>query len=107
MDDDLFIIDSTTFSLFNSVMRGAGTAKQNGKKKGGVKAHMMINAKHDLPAFVFISEAKEHDLTFLHQLKVPDNSTVLFDKAYTNYKQFAEWGNHGIRWVSRLKGMLL
>ncbi len=103
IDDDLFIIDSTTFSLFNSVMRGAGTAKQNGKKKGGVKAHMMINAKHDLPAFVFISEAKEHDLTFLHQLKVPDNSTVLFDKAYTNYKQFAEWGNHGIRWVSRLK----
>jgi hypothetical protein len=103
IDDDIFIIDSTTFSLFNSVMRGAGTSKQNGKKKGGVKAHMMIDAKHDLPAFVFISEAKEHDLIFLHQLKVPDNSTVIFDKAYINYTQFKQWNSRGIRWVSRLK----
>ncbi len=101
--EDVFIIDSTTFSLFNSVMRGAGTSKANGKKKGGVKAHMMISAKHDLPSFVFISEAKEHDLIFLRQLYVPNDSTVLFDKAYINYTQFIEWGKRGIRWVSRLK----
>lgn len=102
-EDKLFIIDATTFALFNSVMRGAGTADANGKKKGGVKAHVMISAKHDLPCFVFISEGKEHDLTFLHHLHVPDNSTVLFDKAYTNYTQFNEWSSRGIRWVSRLK----
>ncbi|MBK6731254.1 MAG: hypothetical protein IPG60_09910 [Bacteroidetes bacterium] len=50
--------------MFTSVMRGAGTSKANGKKKGGVKAHVLMNAQHDLPAFVFISEAKEHDLIF-------------------------------------------
>ncbi|MBK6732325.1 MAG: transposase [Bacteroidetes bacterium] len=102
-EEDIFIIDSTTISLFTSVMRGAGTSKANGKKKGGVKAHVLMNAQHDLPAFVFISEAKEHDLIFLRQLKVPNDSTVLFDKAYINYTQFIEWGNCGIRWVSRLK----
>lgn len=102
-DEDIFIIDSTTFSLFSSIMRGAGTSKANGKKKGGVKAHMMISAKHDLPSFVFISEAREHDLIFLRQLYVANDSTVLFDKAYINYTQFTEWGKRGIRWVSRLK----
>ncbi|MBK6732020.1 MAG: hypothetical protein IPG60_14035 [Bacteroidetes bacterium] len=39
----------------------------------------------------------------MRQLKVPNDSTVLFDKAYINYTQFIEWGNCGIRWVSRLK----
>ena len=70
--DDLFIIDSTTMALFNSVMRGAGTFKSNGKKKGGVKAHLMIDARHDIPGFVTITEGREHDLTFVKEVTVPE-----------------------------------
>jgi hypothetical protein len=101
--DDLFIVDSTTIGLFNSVMRGAGAAKANGKKKGGVKAHMMIDAQHDVPAFVSISEAREHDLTFLRELAVPEGSTIIMDMAYVNYRHFKTWNNKKIRWVTRLR----
>lgn len=99
----LFIVDSTTITLFSNVMHGAGTYKDNGRKKGGVKAHVMIDAQHDIPSFIFISEAKEHDLVFLQRLHVPDSATVLFDMGYTNYRQFKEWGERNITWVSRLK----
>lgn len=102
-EDKLFIIDSTTISLFSNIMHGAGTAKNNGKKKGGAKAHMMIDAQHDLPAFITLSEGKENDLVFLKRLHVPDHSTVVFDKAYRDYRQFNEWKKRKIKWVTRLR----
>lgn len=102
-NDRLFIIDSTTIKLFTSIMRGTGTATTSGKKKGGAKAHMMLDAKHDIPAFVTITEAKENDLVFLRELQVPEFSTVVMDKAYVNYRAFKKWNQQGIRWVTRLK----
>jgi hypothetical protein len=101
--DRLFIIDSTTIGLFSEIMKGAGSYKDNGRKKGGVKAHMMIDAQHDIPAFIFITPGKEHDLVFLQKLHVPDNSTLVMDKAYINYKQFKAWDSRGIKWTTRLK----
>lgn len=99
----LFIIDSTTISLFSEIMKGAGSYKDNGRKKGGVKAHMMVDAQHDIPSFIYISEAKEHDLVFLQKLHVPDHAMVVMDKAYINYKQFSEWDSRDIKWVTRIK----
>lgn len=99
----LFIIDSTTIPLFADIMKGAGTAKSNGRKKGGVKAHTMIDADHNLPCFTLLTEAKHHDLVFLQELQVPHHSLVVFDRAYTNYKQFDIWDKQGTTWVTRQK----
>lgn len=101
--DGLFIIDSTTISLFSMVMHGAGGYGADGKKKGGAKAHMMVDAKHDLPVFVNLTEAKQHDLTFLKTIRVPDHSTVVLDKAYINHHQFLEWDKRKVKWVTRIK----
>lgn len=100
---ELYIIDSTTITLFSNIMRGAGTSKANGRKKGGVKAHMLLSAKHDVASFVRITEGRQHDLTFLPSLQVPKGSTVVFDKAYANYKKFKEWDEQSVTWVTRLK----
>ena len=104
-EDRVFILDSTTISLFSSVMCGAGMARSNGKKKGGLKAHMMLDAEHDIPAFVWLSEAKHNDLAFMKKLHVPDNSFVIFDMGYTNYKNYKEWGIRGIKWITRQKSV--
>ena len=101
-EEKVFIVDSTTISLFSAIMQGAGTAKTNGKKKGGAKAHIMLDAFHDAPAFISITEAKEHDLVFLQQLHVPDHATVVLDKAYVHYDQFNRWDKRGVKWVTRL-----
>lgn len=99
----LFIIDSTTITLFSDIMKGAGTAKSNGKKKGGIKAHMMIDAEHNLPCFTLLTEAKHHDLVFLQKVQVPPGSIVVFDRAYSNYKQFEKWNAQETTWVTRQK----
>jgi hypothetical protein len=99
----LFIIDSTTISLFSDIMKGAGMSKNDGKRKGGIKAHMMIDAEHNLPCFTLLTEAKHHDLVFLPKVQVPSGSIIVFDRAYTNYKQFEKWNAQGITWVTRQK----
>jgi hypothetical protein len=40
----LFIIDSTTSKLFHDILKGLGKIPSNGKRKGGLKAHVMIKA---------------------------------------------------------------
>jgi hypothetical protein len=102
--DKLYIFDSTTISLFSDVMKGVGrNPKGEGKKKGGLKVHMMIDAHSDSAKFVKISEAKLHDKNFLKHLILPQGSMIVFDKAYNHYLQFAEWTQQKINFVCRLK----
>jgi hypothetical protein len=101
-ESKFFIVDSTTISLFSMVMKGAGSYDACGKKKGGVKAHILIDSEHDLPAFVDLTAAKENDRIFLDRLDLPKNSTVVMDLGYTKYKTWQDWGKKGIRWVCRL-----
>lgn len=99
----LYIIDSTTISLFNNIIRGAGSYKSNGRKKGGVKAHVLLHAGHEVGCFIRITEGRKHDLTFLKDLQVPAGSMLVFDKAYTNYTKFKTWNAQGILWLTRQK----
>jgi hypothetical protein len=100
----LFIFDSSTIRLFSDVMKGVGrNPKHEGKKKGGLKVHMMIDAHSDTPAFVKISEAKQHDKNFLQHLQLAPHSMIVFDRAYNHYQQFARWTQQQINFVCRLK----
>jgi hypothetical protein len=100
----LFAIDSTTIRLFSNILEGVGrNPKDNGKKKGGVKAHMLIDAKEGIAKFVRITAAKIHDSTFLKDISLPKGSYIVFDKAYNKYKLFAEWTKRGLNFVTRMK----
>lgn len=100
----LFIFDSTTISLFSDIMKGVGrNPKNDGKKKGGLKVHMMIDAHSDTPEFVKISEAKRHDKTFLKDLSLAPHSMIVFDRAYNHYLLFAKWTEQQVNFVCRLK----
>lgn len=101
---NLFIFDSSTIRLFSDVMKGVGrNPKNEGKKKGGLKVHMLIDAHSDTPAFVKISEAKSHDKQFVKYLNLPAHSMVVFDRAYNHYAQFARFSENQINFVCRLK----
>jgi len=101
---DLFIIDSTTIRLFSDILKGVGrNPKNDGRKKGGLKVHMLIDAVQNVAKFVLITAAKVHDKNFLKDINVPEYSTLVFDKAYNYYKQFAEWTADSIWFVTRQK----
>jgi hypothetical protein len=99
-----YAFDSTTIRLFSDVLKGVGrNPKDDGKKKGGLKVHMLTDVHADTARFVKISEAKSHDKNFLKHLILPQGSMIVFDKAYNHYLQFARWTDEGVFFVCRLK----
>lgn len=101
---ELFIVDSTTIRLFSDILKGVGrNPKNDGKKKGGLKVHMLIDAVQSVGKFMKITAARMHDKTFLSNIEVPPFSMLVFDKAYNYYKQFKEWTDKQIYFVTRQK----
>jgi len=102
--DEFYAFDSCTITLFSEIMKGVGrNPKDDGKKKGGLKVHMLTDIHADTPQFVKISEARMHDKNFLQYLNLSAGSMVVFDKAYNYYLQFAKWTTTGVNFVCRLK----
>lgn len=99
----LKIVDSTTISLFSDILKGVGRNPIDGKKKGGIKMHTMINALEDVPCLVRFSSAATHDHTFLKELNLEKGSFVVFDKAYNDYLQYFQWTENDIYFVTRQK----
>ena len=98
----LFLLDSSTISLFSDVMKGAGTYGVDGKKKGGLKAHVLSKADQDVPCLVVLSEARLNDKQILKDLKLARHSIVVMDKGYNSYHQFNQWTEEGVYYVTRL-----
>ena len=102
IDHRLFLMDSTTVDLFNNVMQGAGISKANGRRKGGVKVHMLVNPSHAIPSVVYLSEARHNDRVFMDKVQLPPGSILVFDKGYFKFSQWSKWTDEGVYWVTRL-----
>ncbi|MCX6147032.1 MAG: DUF4372 domain-containing protein, partial [Candidatus Kapabacteria bacterium] len=85
---NLYIADSTTISLFCDVLKGVGRNPINGKKKGGIKMHTLINSSEDVPSLVRFTSASTHDHVFLKNLNLQNGSIIVFDKGYNDYNQY-------------------
>lgn len=101
-DKRLFIIDSTTVKLFHDVLKGAGSIPCNGKRKGGLKVHVMIKASEDTPCLVNLTASSANDRVFLKSVDLPKGSIITYDKGYANFRKFDQWTRLGINWVSRV-----
>jgi len=99
----LYIIDSTTITLFSEILKGTGKIKTNGRRKGGIKVHSAIKAMEDVPCLVKLTEASCNDVNFIDKLVLPKGSIVTFDKGYINYVQYDLWNEQEVSWITRLK----
>jgi hypothetical protein len=101
---EVLLIDSTTIRLFSDILKGVGrNPKGDGKKKGGLKVHMLIDAVQSVGRFIKITAAKVHDKNFLKEIELMSYSMVVFDRAYNYYHQFAIWTSINVYFVTRLK----
>jgi hypothetical protein len=100
----LYIMDSTTISLFKDILKGVGRNPKEGKKKGGIKAHTIIKASEHVPCLIRYSEAARHDHMFLEEvLSLSPGSIITFDKGYVDYAQYEVFTQNTIWYVTRLK----
>jgi hypothetical protein len=51
----------------------------NGKSKGGIKSHSVINADEKVPNLVWFSPATTHDHQFLEKLKCDAHTVYISD----------------------------
>jgi hypothetical protein len=101
---EVLIIDSTTIRLFSDILKGVGrNPKGDGKKKGGMKVHMLIDAVQSVGRFIKMTAAKVNDQKFLKSLELISDSMIVFDKAYNYYHQFALWTSQKVYFVTRKK----
>lgn len=101
IDNRLFIVDSTTISLFQDILRNAGNIPKSGKRKGGLKAHVLINTTQDVPSLVRMTKASASDVNFLKEIHLPPKSVLVFDRGYKSYAQYERFTKEDITWITR------
>ena len=96
----LYILDSSTISLFKAILKPAGRKRHDGKSKGGIKVHTLLKADCNMPSFIKYTASAMHDQQFYNCInELPSGSIITFDKAYINYHQFEKFGERDISFV--------
>lgn len=100
--ESVYLIDSTTIKLFQAIFEGTGLSKENGKRKGGLKVHMAVQQTQCIPSIIHLSQAASNDTTFTKDLQFPPGTTLIMDRGYRSYRQYQEWNDNKVRWITRL-----
>ncbi len=99
----LYIIDSTTITLFSTILKGAGRNPKHSKKKGGIKAHCVIRYDEWVPNFVNFTSAATHDIRTLKGLQLPAGSFIAMDRAYIDYAEMERLTQEKVCYVTKMK----
>lgn len=101
LESRLFLMDSTTITLFTDIMKSAGSPAADGKRKGGAKAHVLLNAAQDVPSLIRLSDSARNDMIFMADIKLPAGSVLVFDRGYGHFARWQQWTDKKINWVTR------
>jgi len=97
------IFDSTTISLFQDILKCTGRTPANGKLKGGIKMHTVIDVDQAIPKLVWFTDASTSDHVLLKKLTLDKDIIYVFDKGYNDYKAFKAFSDSQTGFVTRLK----
>jgi len=97
--NELYSMDASTIDLCLSVFPWASFRTA----KGGIKLHVAMNHKGNLPEFVTVTEARTHEVNEGRRVDFPKGSIVAVDRGYTDYEWYKTLTDKGIYFVARLK----
>jgi hypothetical protein len=103
IDPKLFIADASTITLFQQILKAPSPGKSDGRRKGGIKVHTLINAADDVPLKVSFTAASANDMPFLKEINLQPGSFIVFDKGYVDYSEYERFGKEGVFFVTRQK----
>ena len=99
----LYMMDSTTITLFDNILKGVGRHPKSGKKKGGMKVHTVMKYVVGVPMVVQLTSAAKHDHYLLKEVHLPKDSTLAIDRAYIDIAQFQRLTDEGVCYVTKMK----
>jgi hypothetical protein len=98
-DKSVKLIDSTTISV---CLRMFNWAKFR-TAKGGIKIHTCLDEAKMIPTMVNITEAKTHDRNGVNDFVFPENTIIVEDRGYYDFKLFKMRHTNKNFFVTRIK----
>ena len=99
VEKNLKLIDATTISLN---MNDFSWAKFR-STKGGLKINTRFDYDMECADYLFITNANKHENSTLGQMRLTENDIAVFDRGYFNKRQFLEFTESSISFVTRNK----
>ena len=75
-EKQLYMMDSTTITLFDNILKGVGRHPKSGKKKGGMKVHTIMRYQVGVPMVAELTSASQHDHYLLKKVHLPQDATL-------------------------------
>ena len=94
-----YAIDSTTIDLCLKLFPWAHFRR----RKGGIKAHTMLDLLTGIPVFVRVSHAKTHDLWMLDQFTAQPGAYYVLDRGYVDFARLYRLHTTPAFFVTRAK----
>ncbi|MFA0964800.1 IS4 family transposase [Roseivirga sp. BDSF3-8] len=98
----VFILDSTTVPLSLQAFDWAHFRS----RKGAVKLHTLLDYDGCLPAFIDMTEGKQHDIQAARTVNIPSGSVLVADRAYLDFKWLNDLDSTRVYFVIRAKSNL-
>ena len=94
-----YAFDSTTIDLCLNVFWWAKFRKA----KGGIKLHTLLDITTQIPEYLHITSAKEHDVNAMDFIKYEAGTFYIFDRAYNDFSRLSKITQHSSFFVIRAK----
>ncbi len=99
VDNAVYALDASTIDLTLSLFPWAKFRKTN----GAIKMHALLDLRGNIPAFLYITDGKVHDVKAVSQVPIEPEGIYVVDRAYVDFSWL--WSIHqaGAFFVTRLK----
>lgn len=97
-----YALDSTTIDLCLSLFRWAKFRRT----KGAIKLHTLLDLRGPIPAFIYISDGKLHDVNALDLIPIEPGSFYVMDRGYLDFERLHTFTDVGAFFVIRAKRCL-
>ncbi|MCJ7714977.1 MAG: IS4 family transposase, partial [Anaerolineales bacterium] len=99
VDNAVYALDASTIDLTLSVYPWAKFRKT----KGAIKMHAMLDLRGNLPAFLYITDGKVHDVKAAPYVPIEPEGIYIVDRAYVDFSWLWSIQRRGAFFVTRLK----
>jgi hypothetical protein len=99
LKETVYALDSSTIDLCLSVFPWARFRKT----KAAVKLHTLLDLRGDIPAFIWITDGKVHDVNVLDRLIPEPGAVYIMDRAYLDFQRLYQMHQSSAIFVTRSK----
>jgi uncharacterized protein DUF4372/DDE family transposase len=99
LEETVYALDSTTIDLCLTLFPWAPFRDT----KAAIKLHTLLDLRGAIPAFIFISDGKLHDVNVLDEMLPEPGAIYLMDRAYVDFERLFTLQDAGAFFVTRAK----